>query len=165
MHTAARITIMLAAALVVAYPIAISSLLLIPDHRLAAVENTGSMEPALRGGDLVLQSTQRTPRVGEIVSVRRKSGSVIHRVAEIAPDGTLQLKGDANPIPDLRPDPPEAVQGTVIQAMPMIGWPILWLHQGSIFVRVLVIAAPFLAAWILIYPRALRADSAIATAA
>ncbi|MBO9532579.1 MAG: signal peptidase I [Solirubrobacteraceae bacterium] len=67
------------------------------------VEQTGSMAPALKPGDLVLMRS--TPleqiRIGDIIGVRQESGRVIvHRVERLAGAGAfvrVHTKGDANP--------------------------------------------------------------------
>lgn len=67
------------------------------------VEQTGSMAPALKPGDLVLmRSTPLTQiRIGDIIGVRQETGRVIvHRVERLAGAGAfvrVHTKGDANP--------------------------------------------------------------------
>lgn len=67
------------------------------------VEQTGSMAPALRPGDLVIvrQTPIEAVRVGDVIGVRTSMGQVIvHRVKRLAGvAGALQVttQGDANP--------------------------------------------------------------------
>lgn len=63
------------------------------------VFQSGSMSPAISTGSLALARTVDAEdlTVGDVVSVRDAAGTrVTHRVASIADDGALTLKGDAN---------------------------------------------------------------------
>src|SRR3989338_9973092 len=61
---------------------------------------SGSMEPAIRLGSIVLTKSATNYKTGDVVSFNNKAGqTVTHRIMEIktSPDGqSFILKGDAN---------------------------------------------------------------------
>ena len=62
---------------------------------------TGSMEPTLEPGEIVLIDTKdREISVGEILAFSEGSQVVIHRVQKMEADGEYRTKGDANPTED-----------------------------------------------------------------
>lgn len=80
----------------------------------------GSMEPALFAGDVVLVRRNAAVHDGDIVLVREPGHSaVLHRVLDTARDGSLRLKGDANPVPDLETVRTTYVAGRVARVIPV----------------------------------------------
>jgi signal peptidase I len=80
-----------------------------------------SMSPALIKGDLaVVRKGAAGVKAGDIVLVDKAGWpeGVLHRVASVTFDGRLQLRGDANPTPDLEPVPLDAVRGVVVLVLP-----------------------------------------------
>ena len=62
---------------------------------------TGSMEPTLITGEIVLINTNdRDGDVGDIIAFQLGEHVVIHRIVEIASNGEYKTKGDANPTED-----------------------------------------------------------------
>lgn len=91
------------------------------------VISSGSMEPAIAVGDLILVREQPAYRVGEVVTYRLPDGAYItHRIIALTDAGELILQGDANNTPD-EPILPGAVVGRVERIVPKIGNFILWL--------------------------------------
>ena len=81
----------------------------------------GSMSPALIAGDLaVARNGSSGVKVGDIVLVSKPGwpDGVLHRVVAVTFDGRLQLRGDANPTPDLEPVPLESVRAVVVFVLP-----------------------------------------------
>lgn len=81
----------------------------------------GSMSPALIPGDLaIVRKGVAGVRTGEIVLVDKPGwpAGVLHRVVAVEVDGMLQLRGDANPVPDLDPVAPGSVHGVVAFVLP-----------------------------------------------
>ena len=81
----------------------------------------GSMSPALIAGDLaVARNGSSGVKVGDIVLVSKPGwpDGVLHRVVAVTFDGRLQLRGDANPTPDLEPVPLESVSAVVVFVLP-----------------------------------------------
>jgi hypothetical protein len=59
------------------------------------------------------------------------TGRVLHRILEQLPDGTFRTGGDANAVPDSTPVALDDIEGAAVLAVPWIGRPSLWLHQGQ----------------------------------
>ncbi|CAN2214757.1 sigpep_I_arch, signal peptidase I [Candidatus Nanopelagicaceae bacterium] len=95
----------------------------------ARIVLTGSMEPVIKPGDVVLLApTPRTqPKLGDIVSytARRFSGESVgvftHRIIGGDPINGWLVKGDANPSPDVQKPKAEDVSGVVFFVIPLIG--------------------------------------------
>jgi signal peptidase len=86
----------------------------------------GSMEPTLpRGSLVVVRPAQDALAMGDVVTVRGDRGTyVTHRVTRTATlDGVtyLELRGDANPLPDPVLVPATAVVGRVDVVVPHAG--------------------------------------------
>ena len=96
-----------------------------------SVVATGSMEPLIMPGDVVLVNKVKPGenfKVGEIIQFRRDTILIDHRIIEIVKDDKslgYRTKGDNNSGPDSQIVKPEDVKGTVIQVIPKIGWPTL----------------------------------------
>jgi signal peptidase I len=107
--------------------------------RFGAVYIAGrSMEPALRPGDLVVY--RRAPAsvaTGDIVVLRRPGWKrrVVHRVAEVMPDGSFTTRGDANALPDSDRSFGGVCQGVVIGVLPLgrgvaaVVWGLTWCYN------------------------------------
>lgn len=80
----------------------------------------GSMYPALVTGDIAFVQRHAQPREGDIVLVRQAGHTpVLHRVLKVQGDGSLRLKGDANPVPDLTDVSSSDVAGPVVRVVPV----------------------------------------------
>lgn len=100
-------------------------------HLHPLVVRSGSMEPIIHTGGMVLVQTipASAIRVGDVVAAKRPDGvTVTHRVVELSRDGELAqliLKGDANKTID--PDPvPVAQVGRLVWSAPLIGRLAAW---------------------------------------
>ncbi len=91
---------------------------------------TGSMEPALNRGDMVLLERVEPGeiRVGDVVTFTHQGVPVTHRVIEVLPDGSLRTKGDANEAPDPYTVSPDQVIGRVRYRIPLLGWIVIALN-------------------------------------
>lgn len=74
---------------------------------------TGSMEPKLRTGAIVVVDPQRMPEKGEIGVYLSNGNVIIHRVKDITENG-YQFQGDANPEPDAVSVWKKDIRGTVV---------------------------------------------------
>lgn len=94
---------------------------------------SGSMEPSLRPGDVVLTSPIGTEPlgVGSVVVFNGPNGNVIHRVTAVELDGAYRTRGDANADEDPVAVQPEQVVGTGRLLVPMIGLPAYWFTEGQ----------------------------------
>lgn len=95
---------------------------------------TGSMEPAISVGDVVLvcQTDSEKLEVGNIIQYRSEDYTVIHRIIGCSDnesaDRELITKGDYNNAPDADPVSPEQIEGRVVLVIPDAGRFTLWLH-------------------------------------
>jgi len=107
------------------------------------IVKSGSMEPAIKTGSLILIQKQPSYQIKDIVtygSLVRKDTLVTHRIT--AQDTThskllFTLKGDANKSPDLNGVPPSAIIGRMLFAIPYLGYLIAFVKTPigiSIFV-------------------------------
>ena len=95
----------------------------------ARIVLTGSMEPAISAGDIViLAPTPRAePKVGDVVAYtgRRFSGEAVgtftHRIIGGDTQNGFLVKGDANPAPDVQKPTKNDISGVVFFVIPLIG--------------------------------------------
>lgn len=97
---------------------------------------TGSMEPSITAGDIVITSPDYDENdvLGRVISFEnpnREGHILTHRVHALAADGSLMTKGDANPTPDSAEVSPEAVTGLGRLLVQFVGLPVVWLMAGS----------------------------------
>lgn len=96
---------------------------------------TGSMEPRLEPGDVVV-SRPVTPveiRLGQILLADdpdRAGHLRMHRFVDPGRDGTIVTKGDANPQADSTPIERSAVLGVASLRIPFVATPVLWVREG-----------------------------------
>lgn len=116
---------------------------------------SGSMSPLVAPGDVVMIRTvspeELTPNV-VVLYDRPDTGRVLHRILEQLPDGTFRTGGDANASPDSASVHLEEIEGAAVIAVPWIGRPSLWLHEGRTVP--LVLAGIVLLAGLRLAPRA-----------
>ena len=101
----------------------------------STVVMSGSMSPKLVSGDVVLVRPvdPGSLSAGQVVLVDdpdRPGRLRLHRLVKIDSDGTLLLKGDANPQADSAEVGPEAAHGVAALRVPYIGRPSVWLAEG-----------------------------------
>ena len=71
---------------------------------------TGSMEPELPVGSVVMVAPNAKPKIGDIFAYENHGSTVIHRIVGMEGDGYV-FQGDANPSPD----------GAVVEKSQIIG--------------------------------------------
>lgn len=94
---------------------------------------SGSMQPLVTPGDVVMvrpvAPEELVPNT-VVLYDRPETGRVLHRILEQMPDGTFRTGGDANASPDSAFVHLEDIQGSAVLAVPWVGRPSLWLHEG-----------------------------------
>lgn len=118
----------------VALLISLGALLLLSTDRSLAVAGyrpivitSGSMEPGIARGDVLIISDSRAIRVGDVVTYKPSTGRVeliTHRVVGIekTTEGLLYYtKGDSNRSADAYPVPEKNVAGVSVRRIPRIG--------------------------------------------
>jgi len=100
-----------------------------------SVVATGSMEPMIKPGDVILVNKSidiNNLKTGDVIQFQSENILISHRIIEIIEDSkskSFRTKGDNNSIPDREAVKPELVKGKVIRVVPKIGWPTLLLKS------------------------------------
>jgi signal peptidase len=106
----------------------------------AAMITSGSMEPGIHPGDLVMlvpiteEKVRTSALKGAVVQVNnpvRPGELLVHRVIGKDRSGALITKGDANATRDYAPVKPSQVLGVARVRVPYVGLPMLWLRNGQ----------------------------------
>jgi signal peptidase I len=110
------------------------------------VIHTGSMIPAYKLGDVVIDKPAQQLHRGEVITFHQSATSnviVTHRIHSIR-DGVIRTKGDANPTPDAWGIGRAQVIGTVSSRVPRLGYLLVFLKQptgvGAVMTAVLTLA-------------------------
>lgn len=99
---------------------------------------SGSMEPGLSPGDVVIVAATADVAAGDIVTF--DDGNAVpttHRVVGTA-DGQFVTKGDANEEPDSRLVAREDLVGRVVLSIPLVGHVILWANTPTGYVAMVL---------------------------
>lgn len=112
---------------VVALAVIVVAASLVPGLRPTVV-TSGSMEPAIRRGDVVLyRAVDDDIGPGTVLVFDDADGhSTVHRAVIIEDDGSIVTRGDANHSVDPVPVPASAVDGEGVVLVPWIGLPRVW---------------------------------------
>ena len=85
---------------------------------------TGSMQPEINVGDIVIIKKQNTAEVGEIVAYQNNSSIIVHRVIEKVENNSKVeyiTKGDNNNAPDMKTVKSEQIIGVGKYVIPELG--------------------------------------------
>lgn len=110
-----------------------------------AVVMSGSMEPTLGVGDLIINHAQEDYAAGDVITFDGGSNLTTHRIAREVEDGYV-TRGDANNADDLEPVPSAAVVGKVVANVPHVGDAVVFL-KSPIGLSILLFAG-FLILWL-----------------
>lgn len=100
-----------------------------------SVVATGSMEPIIKPGDVILVNKSiylNNLKTGDVIQFQRENILISHRIIEIIEDAkgkSFRTKGDNNSAADGEAVKPELVKGKIIRVVPKIGWPTLLLRS------------------------------------
>lgn len=100
----------------------------------SAAITSGSMEPSIRVGDVVVfdASIEAPLASGTVVTFEDATGDLTtHRVIGVYDDGSYVTKGDSNDRADSTPVAHESVRGEGRLLVPFAGYPAYWLSSGS----------------------------------
>jgi len=99
---------------------------------------TGSMEPGIKPGDMIvvekilnLEDIEKL-KVGDIIQFNRNNILISHRIIEIVEEENVKLyrtKGDNNSIADTEMVNSKDIRGKIKYVVPKIGWPTLMIKQ------------------------------------
>lgn len=100
---------------------------------------SGSMEPAMSPGDVVIVDASGPVEAGDVITYRTGADTVptTHRVVGVQDSG-YETKGDANGNADTGLVGPEAVIGRVVLTIPLVGHVILWANTPVGYVTLVV---------------------------
>ncbi|MFQ6860858.1 MAG: signal peptidase I [Beduini sp.] len=101
---------------------------------------TGSMEPTLPVGSMAFTKEQKQYAVNDIVMFEEDGVIITHRIIEQNNDHFI-TKGDANNTPDEKEITQEQIMGSVIMAIPYIGYLYIWLKSPIGIICLFVICA------------------------
>lgn len=107
----------------------------------ASVVLSGSMEPELSVGDLLLLREQESYTEGDIIVYQSGAMPVVHRILSLRGE-TVITKGDANNVAD-EPFHCDAVKGKVILAIPWLGYAV-WALKTPMGILLTLAAAVIL---------------------
>jgi signal peptidase I len=104
-----------------------------------AVVQSGSMEPHISTGDVVLSHAlpaKASPPMGRVITFRAPTGAsrsslVLHRLVAENKNGTLVTAGDANVNPDSTPLARRNIISQGCLLIPWIGLPSIWVTTGA----------------------------------
>jgi signal peptidase len=131
---------------IVAGLVAFSSSNLVPSYKLLVVQS-GSMQPSIPLGSLVLTQKQNEYQVGNVITFQNTGDTkylITHRLKNIEEleNGKLFItKGDANEDADSERVDPGLVVGKVIWALPLIGFVVSFARTQTGLIALVVIPA------------------------
>ena len=87
---------------------------------------TGSMEPAIPVGSIVITKEQSSYEIEDIISFQEKGSVITHRIISIDRERYI-TKGDANNVADTEKVQQKQILGKVILTIPLLGYLVMWL--------------------------------------
>lgn len=104
---------------------------------------SGSMQPTIMAGDLLIIHEQEEYKTQDIVTYRDGRGLITHRIVEIR-NGQAVMQGDANNVAD-DPVSVEHIEGKVVLKIPLAGNLILFLKTPmGMLLLILVLVAIYI---------------------
>lgn len=91
---------------------------------------SGSMEPAISAGDLIVTHRQENYLPGDIITFAEGGAFTTHRITAVGAEG-FQTQGDANNTPDRDAVISAQVVGRVVLALPAVGSALIWLRSPA----------------------------------
>lgn len=122
----------------------LSSVLPIPGGVKTFVVQSGSMEPAIRTGSVVVVKGAASYAVGDVITFGPRSKTkppTTHRIIEVKADGNFVTKGDANEDEDIRTVSRYEVIGKVVFSIPWVGYAVAAAQKPWGFAIIVVIPA------------------------
>ena len=126
--------------------VAVSAVNIPGNYKLLTVQS-GSMEPTIHKGSIILIKPSEDYKINDVVTVREPANpkvSVTHRIVGIEEtDGkTLYItKGDANNSADTEKKPKENILGNVLFSIPYFGYPVAFAKTQLGLVLLVIIPA------------------------
>lgn len=117
------------------------------------VITTGSMQPAINPGDIVLTAPPgggADLTEGAVITFEdpvRPGQLVTHRIDTVNSDGSYTTQGDANSAADSYEIQPEQITGIGRLLVPLVGLPRVWMEEGRLVLLVGWVLATLGALW------------------
>ena len=108
------------------------------------IVQSGSMEPAISTGSVVVVKSSDTYHVGDVITFgpRSKTKSpTTHRIVEVKEDGNFVTRGDANNAEDMRTVSRFEVIGKVLFSVPYVGYAVAAAQKPWGFGLIIVLPA------------------------
>ncbi|MBP9727859.1 MAG: signal peptidase I [Candidatus Moranbacteria bacterium] len=122
----------------------LSSALPIPGGIKTFVVQSGSMEPAIGTGSVVVVKPAEQYQVGDVITFGPRSKTkppTTHRIVEVKDDGNYVTRGDANEDTDMRTVSRYEVIGKVLFSVPFVGYAVATAQKPWGFVLIIGIPA------------------------
>ena len=87
---------------------------------------TGSMEPAIPVGSIVITKEKSSYEIEDIISFQEEGAIITHRIISIDRERYI-TKGDANNVADTEKVQQKQILGKVILTIPLLGYLVMWL--------------------------------------
>jgi signal peptidase len=132
--------------IIIAGTIAMSDLKIPGNYKIFAVES-GSMEPAIKTGAVVIIKPSDNYQKGDVITVQdpaNPKNTLTHRIFEVKENnGSVSYitKGDANNGPDIEERLKSNVLGKVIFSIPLLGYPIGFAKTSTGLIILIIIPA------------------------
>lgn len=125
---------LLIAAIVAMALLLLGTLVPIPGNFKVKIVKSGSMEPAIKTGSIVIDKGEASYKVGDIVTFGKDTKTQIpttHRIIAISggPDPVYTTKGDANDAPDQAVTHLPDIHGRVLLSVPYLGYILSYARQ------------------------------------
>jgi signal peptidase len=110
------------------------------------IVESGSMEPTIPTGAIVLTRPETLYQVGDVVTYQRRTdqAATTHRLVDKVDDGSQQVfltQGDANNVADVQPVLPEEIAGKVWFNVPYLGYVLSFFRSPWGFMLLVLIPA------------------------
>ncbi len=135
------------AMLIIVAGLEVISVIDIPGNIKLYTVQSGSMEPTIRTGSIVLVKPERGYTVGDVITskfINFPNQTFTHRIksAKII-EGKIfyETKGDANQAPEPQLTPSENVLGKVMLSFPLLGYPVAFAKTQAGLIFLIVIPA------------------------
>lgn len=122
----------------------LSSALPIPGGIKTFVVQSGSMEPTIKTGGVVVVKPAESYHVGDVITFGPRSKTkppTTHRIMEVKEDGNFLTKGDANEDADMRTVSRYEVIGKVLFSLPYVGYAVAAAQKPWGFTVIVIIPA------------------------
>ncbi len=119
------------------------SALPIPGGVKVLIVQSGSMEPAIKTGSVVVVKSVSDYKVGDVLTFgpySKTKAPTTHRLVEIK-DGNYITKGDANNAPDTRTINKRDIVGKVLLDVPYVGYAVAAAKTPAGFTAIIIIPA------------------------